>query len=217
LTNYASELDHLLSKHKPRITLVWQLRLFVDNEHLIWCQGRIHNAPVSESSKFPILLPNNHPFTKLVVVSIHQQQLHSGLNSTLTGVRQRFWIPWARQLLRKLLRQFIICQKQSGKPYTIPDPLPTWRLEDSPPFTVTGVDFTSPLYVKTSSAENKVYVCLFTCANTQAIHLEVVEDLSEVTFLKAFRRFVSRRSLPRKMVSDNATTYFRLRRNESVC
>ena len=72
---------------------------------------------------------------------------------------------------------------------------------------MTGVDFTSALYVKTSSIENKVYVCLFTCANTRAIHLEVVEDLSEGTFLKAFRRFVSRRSLPRKMVSDNATTY----------
>ena len=50
-------------------------------------------------------------------------------------------------------------------------------------------------------------MCLFTCANTRAIHLEVVEDLSEETFLKAFRRFVSRRSLPRKMVSDNAPTY----------
>ncbi len=37
--------------------------------------------------------------------------------------------------------------------------------------------------------------------------MEVVEDLSEETFLKAFRRFVSCRSLPRKMVSDNATTY----------
>ena len=95
---------------------------------------------------------------------------------------------------RKLLRKCVTCRKQGGKPYTIPDPppLPTWRLEDSPPFTVTGVDFTGPLYVNTVSIENKVYVCLFTCANTRAIHLEVVEDLREGTFLKAFRRFVSR-------------------------
>ena len=34
-----------------------------------------------------------------------------------------------------------------------------------------------------------------------------MEDLSEETFLEAFRRFVSRRPLPRKMVSNNATTY----------
>ena len=38
-------------------------------------------------------------------------------------------------------------------------------------------------------------------------YLEVVEDLSEETFLKAFRRFASRKSLPRKMVSDNGSTY----------
>ena len=209
LSTYQSELDNLISKNKPRITLVKQLRLFLDDQCLIRCRGRIHNAPVSESTKFPILLPTNHPFTKLVVLSIHHQQLHSGVNSTLTAVRQRFWIPRARQLIRKILRKCVICRKQGGKPYTIPDPppLPKWRLEDSPPFTVTGVDFTGALYVKTSSIENKVYVCLFTCANTRAIHLEVVEDLSKGTFLKAFRRFVSRRSLPRKMVSDNATTY----------
>ena len=99
--------------------------------------------------------------------------------------------------------------KTRRKPYTVPDPppLPTWRLEDSPPFTVTGVDFTGALHVRISFRETKAYVCLFTCANTRAIHLEVVEDLSEETFLKAFRRFVSHRSLPRKMVSDNATTY----------
>ncbi len=208
-STYQSELGNLTSTNKPRITLVKQLRLFLDDQRLIRCRGRIHNAPVSESTKFPILLPTDHPFTKLVVLSIHHQQLHSGVNSTLTAVRQRFWIPRARQLLRKLLRKCVICRKQGGKPYTIPDPppLPKWRLEDSPPFTVTGVDFTGALYVKTSSAETKAYVCLFTCANTRAIHLEVVEDLSEETFLKAFRRFVSRRSLPRKMVSDNATTY----------
>ena len=206
---YQMELDSLTSKNKPRTALVKHLRLFLDDQHLIRCQGRIHNAPVSESTKFPVLLPSYHPFTKLVVLSTHVQQLHSGVNSTLAAIRQRFWIPKARQLLKNVLRKCVICRKQGGKPYTVPDPppLPTWRLENSPPFTVTGVDFTGALHVRTSFRETKAYVCLFTCANTRAIHLEVVEDLSEKTFLKAFRRFVSRRSLPRKMVSDNATTY----------
>ena len=208
-STYQMELDSLTSKNKPRTALVKQLRLFLDDQHLIRCQGRIHNAPVSESTKFPVLLPTYHPFTKLVVLSTHIQQLHSGVNSTLAAIRQRFWIPKARQLLKNVLRKCVICRKQGGKPYTVPDPplLPTRRLEDSPPFTVTGVYFTGALHVRTSFRETKAYVCLFTCANRRAIHLEVVEDLSEETFLKAFRRFVSRRSLPRKTVSDNATTY----------
>jgi len=48
---------------------------------------------------------------------------------------------------------------------------------------------------------------LFTCATSRAVHLEVVTDLSTTTFLLAFRRFVSRRSLPILMMSDNASTY----------
>ena len=52
-----------------------------------------------------------------------------------------------------------------------------------------------------------MYVCLFTCGVTRAVHLEIVSDLSVETFLQALRRFVARRSLPRVMLSDNASTY----------
>ena len=44
-------------------------------------------------------------------------------------------------------------------------------------------------------------------ANTRAVHLEVVSDLTEETFLQTFCRFVCRRSLPATMISDNASTY----------
>ena len=50
-------------------------------------------------------------------------------------------------------------------------------------------------------------ICLFTCAYSRAIHLEVAEDLSAETFLHVFRRFAARRSCPRKMISDNATNF----------
>ena len=50
-------------------------------------------------------------------------------------------------------------------------------------------------------------ICLFTCASTRAMHLEIVSNLSEETFILAFRRFSSRKSLPRIMISDNASTY----------
>ena len=48
---------------------------------------------------------------------------------------------------------------------------------------------------------------MFTCATTRAIHLEVLTDLSTETFLLAFRRFVSWKSLPTVVMSDNASTY----------
>jgi len=69
------------------------------------------------------------------------------------------------------------------------------------------VDFTGALYVRDLGKEIKVYVCLFTCAVTKAVHLEIVTDLSTETFLQAFRRFSSRKSLPRTVISDNVSTY----------
>lgn len=55
--------------------------------------------------------------------------------------------------------------------------------------------------------ESKAYICLFTCASTRAVHLEVVPNLSVESFLQAFRRSSSRKSVPSIMISDNATTY----------
>ena len=96
-----------------------------------------------------------------------------------------------------------------GKPYIIPDPppLPEIRTRESDPFSVTRIDFTGAMYVRHLNTETKVYICLFTCATSWAIHLEVVTDLLVETFLLAFRRFTSRRSLPQVLVSDNASTF----------
>ena len=80
-------------------------------------------------------------------------------------------------------------------------------MQQTQPFEVTGVDYTGALYVRNAGIEIKVYTCLFTCATTRAIHLEVVEDLTVETFFLAFCRFASRKSRPRKLISDNASTF----------
>ena len=102
-----------------------------------------------------------------------------------------------------------MCRKTTGELYKIPDPPPLLAIQTSDlhPFTVTGVDFTGAIYVKSMQGPLKVYICLFTCASTRAIHLEVVTNLSVPTFIEAFHRFTSRKSLPKIMISDNASTY----------
>ena len=67
-----------------------------------------------------------------------------------------------------------------------PPPLVKSRVSLSDPFTITGVDFTGALYVRTTEGESKVYLCLFTCAVSRAIHLEIVTDLTVECFLQAF-------------------------------
>jgi len=203
----ASAKSKCIRPKKP--PLVRQLRLFIDDSGLLRCGGRIHNAPLSELARFPYLLPENNHLTALIVNYVHVLLSHAGIGSTLTALQQSFWIPSGRQYVKKLLRKCFVCRRHSGRPYATPEspPLPKVRVQDVPPFSITGVDFTGALYVKQNSEEVKVYLCLFTCATSRAVHLEVVTDLSTTTFLLAFRRFTSRRSLPVVMMSDNASTY----------
>ena len=97
-----------------------------------------------------------------------------------------------------------------GKPFRsvkIP-PLPKSRVSGNHAFQATGIDYGSPLYVRdTSNKSNKMYICLFTCANTRAVHLELVEDLSADAFIRAFRRFISRRGFPERIITDNAKNF----------
>ena len=127
----------------------------------------------------------------------------------MTAIRQRYWILSARQVIRKLHYNCVICRKVQGKPYQTPDPPPLIkeRTQNAHPFEFTGVDFTGALYVRDRSDHNKVYVCLFTCAITRAVHLEIVTDLRVGTFTQAFRRFSGHKSLPKVLISDNASTY----------
>ena len=88
-----------------------------------------------------------------------------------------------------------------------PPDLPTTRVSEDPPFANTGVDFAGPFYVNESTESMKTYVCLFTCASTRAVHLELVPNLNAESFLLAFRRFASRRGLPSSLLSDNGKTF----------
>ena len=53
----------------------------------------------------------------------------------------------------------------------------------------------------------KAHICLFTCATSRAIHLELVPNLEGPTFIRAMRRFIGRRGFPKLLVSDNAKTF----------
>lgn len=89
--------------------------------------------------------------------------------------------------------------------------LPAYRLNQAMPFTFTGVDYAGYFEIESSSRKNapyiKGYIALFICLTTRAIHLELVSDLSTTQFLKAFKRFISRRGIPSEMHSDNGTNF----------
>ena len=160
---------------------------------------------------FPILLDKKHYLTTLVVMYAHQRVQHNGVKETLVEVRSKYWIIGGRSLVRSLIHRCIICRRFEGRPLLAPvaPPLPAFRVNEAPPFTNAAVDFAGPLYIQNQgvSNSNKVWICLFTCCVTRAVHLELVLDLSSVTFIRCLKRFSARRGLPRKILSNNAKTF----------
>ena len=143
--SFSKEIQSLHSQVKrKRSPIVRQLHLFLDQSDYLRCGGRIHNAPVNTDTKFLYLSRMNHHLTKLLVHSIHKQHLHAGVNSTVTALRQRYWVPSARQLVRRLLHKCVPCLKTTGKPYSSPEspPLLHARTQEGRPFEETSVDFT---------------------------------------------------------------------------
>eukprot|EP00731_Ephydatia_muelleri_P009508 Em0005g94a len=184
-----------------------QFGLYLDDANLWRCKGRLSCADLPEATKHPIFLPSGHYFTTLLILDCHQRVMHGGIKETLTELRARFWVVKGRSLVRKVLRQCVRCMRYNGRPYSAPNPppLPHFRVNASPPFSSIGVDYAGPLYIK--GAGNKVWIALFTCCVTRAIHLELIPDMTTETFIRCFRRFTCRRGTPTRIVSDNSKTF----------
>ena len=162
------------------------------------CEGRIHNANLPYSTRFPVLLPNHH-FTKLIVLHAHERVFHNGVKETLTEIRSQYWITNGRTVVQRLIHSCVTCRTLEALAYMtpkLPPPLPPFRVSEAPAFTYVGVDFAGPLYVKqigSKTEDNKVWICLFTCYVTRGIHLDLVPDLTIGAFLRCFKRFIARR------------------------
>ena len=188
-----------------------QFQLFLDDSGIWRCGGRLRNADILNMAKHPILLNKDHHLTTLIVRDCHERVMHGGVKATMTELRSRYWIIRGRHLIRKILHKCTICRRYQGKSYTSPPapPLPPFRVKEAQPFSFTGVDFAGPLYVRdtTASGASKVWICLYTCCATRAIHLDLVPDLTTEAFIRCFKRFSARRGVPVRMISDNAKTF----------
>ena len=73
--------------------LTTSLRLYKDEVSLLRSKTRIcDNDQIEDRVKFPVLLPNNHHVTDIIIMDTHEEVLHSGVNSTLHRVRLNYWI-----------------------------------------------------------------------------------------------------------------------------
>ena len=53
----------------------------------------------------------------------------------------------------------------------------------------------------------KVYLAIFVCFSTKAVHIEVVSSLTSSACILALKRFTGRRGVPEKIYSDNGSNF----------
>ena len=208
--NSALELSKCKISHKNKNTQTWH------QNQLIRCEGRLINAPLPYDSKTPYLINSEHYLCQLIVNYFHFSLKHISIKQTVTEIRQKFWICRGRCFVRKVLKKCSLCQKYEGPSYQYPatPALTKLRLFDRYSFFTTGIDNFGPLYLKpifniqtNDVTLNKVWVTLFTCAASRAIILDLVPGLDAHSFIKCFRRFVSRRGCPNFVISDGGKNF----------
>ncbi|KAL6418836.1 hypothetical protein ACFW04_011730 [Cataglyphis niger] len=138
--------------------------------------------------------------------------MHGGVQLTLGSVRQRYWIPRGRQLVKAIIQRCVTCARwRVATQRQIMGDLPRLRVTPARPFLRIGVDYAGPIQLRTTKSRGhrsyKVFVAVFVCLSTKVVHLEVVFDYSADAFLAALRRFTARRGLCRSLYSDCGTNF----------
>ncbi|KAL7632709.1 UNVERIFIED_CONTAM: hypothetical protein RMT77_016980 [Armadillidium vulgare] len=205
---FESELNYF--KNDLAITPLCKQLSLILVDGIIRCDRRLSNSSLPYDTKFPILLPFNCHFTRLLIWDTHLLHHHLGTSELLLITRRKYYFSRMRTTIKKVTRPCMLCKRLQAVHFR-PAPLaalPKARVANTRPFTVIGVDLTGFFLIKTpKSCTTKCYIVLFTCATTRAVHLELVLDNSTESFLLALRRFMGRRGVPSIVFSDNAT-YF---------
>ena len=192
------------------------LKLFYDESKILRCGGRLSQAPLEYGAQFPIILPGSRDVTKLIVRKCHETVGHNGVKDTLTQLRDKYWLVKGRQVIKKLIKDCVVCRKLEGQGYFKPSipSLPELRLKDDFAFSHCGCDLCGLLFVKQIFVERdtdpnmyKVWICLFTCASFHGVHIDLVPDLTIRAFVHCLKRFVNRKGLPYLILSDNGKTF----------
>ena len=203
-------------QHGLNVDKIQNLCPKLDEDGLVVMDGRLKFSGMTEM-KHPYIIPaNEQVVTTLLIMNFHNQLLHAGVSHTLASIRSSgYWIVRGRNLVKKTLKSCVVCRIWKARPaHQCMAPLPPERITSGQPFQTVGIDFAGPLYIrmpkccehnwtKKHSDTTKMYICLFTCATTRGVHLELAQDLSAEAFLNCFRRFIARRGTPELVISDN--------------
>ena len=134
-------------------------------EGILQVGGRLEKSSMSIDIKHPMILPQDHHVTELIIRDGHLREGHVGPTQVLATIRQTFWTVHGLTEVRRAIKSCIDCQKRNAKlGGQMMASLSEVRITPlNPPFTFVGVDYFGPFMVTQGRRHVKRYGCLFTC------------------------------------------------------
>ncbi|GFU32160.1 uncharacterized protein NPIL_201401 [Nephila pilipes] len=121
---------------------------FSEENGILKVQTRLILSQDQEDFTPPTVLPD-HPLLERLFLHTHRSLMHAGVLTTLAQLREKFWIPKGRRVVRAILRQCIKCKRlTAGKVNPNPAPLPPNRIHRVAAFQITGADLAGPLSLR---------------------------------------------------------------------
>ena len=140
---------------------------------------------------------------------------HQGRVVTMAILMKEGYYPLkGKRRVSKIIDSCLTCRKLRGKPMVqkMAD-LPPSRLKEAEPFQRSGIDVFGPFLIRRGRATRanaghyKLWVLLFKCLYSKAIHMECLEHMNVDSFKLAFDRFQSRRGRCSYLVSDSGSNF----------
>ncbi len=183
---------------------------FLDGDRIMRMRNRTDGArDLSMASRRPIILPRDSRITRLLIQHYHAKYLHQNHNTVINEIRQKFYIPRLRVVLKGVRSE---CQRCKVRKAPIMAPqmadLPQERLATfSKPFSYTGIDYFGPMTIKIGRRTEKRWGVIFTCLTIRAVHLDLAPGLDSDSCIKVIRNFVSDRGQVIEFHSDWGTNF----------
>ena len=159
----------------------------------------------------PVVLPQRHRVTELIIAADDDACGHVGSNYLLTNLSQRFSIVQGKAAVKRHRLHCCACKRRWGRPaIAIMGPVPDHRISATfRAFLRVGVDYAGPFLTRQGRGRSqaKRYMCLFTCLQTRECYLEMAYSLDTDGFLQGDDPVLKRRSVPAEVVSDNGTNF----------
>ena len=194
---------------------------FMDTDGLIKVGGRLQQSDLSFGRKHPTLVPDTELGDALLGY-LHANSAHQGRKISSSVIREDGFCPvGGRKRIDRLLRDCISCRilRAPTMSQKMAD-LPEQRLHRTPPFYNCGIDVFGPFKIRHGKATRantgtqKIWVLLFSCLYSRAVHLESLEAMDTASFKLAFNRFQSLRGDCAYLRSDAGSNFMGARNEQ---